>query len=253
MLTQSVFIKNLPAPFHPSWNEFIKSSLDELLKIERQIVNEGNYTPDFTKVLRFLTLDLFSFKIIILGQDPYPQPGVATGRAFEVGGLYSWHNKFSNISLKNIVRAIYSAYEGKIIKFSEILPKIEDSLVLFKTDGSFSILPPNKLFKSWEEQGVLLLNTAFTCKTGYPGSHSHIWNSFSRNLLKYIVHKNEKLIWFIWGNHAADVTRDFLIKHKYVSMHPMMCYNNPERGNDFLFGSINQFFETKEIINWKGC
>jgi len=91
-----------------------------------------------------------------LGQDPYPQTGVATGRAFEVGTLKSWNQPFKNISLKNILRALYKAYSGQIIKFSQLKEKF---------DNEFSVLPPGKLFEHWEKQGVLLLNTSFPTTT----------------------------------------------------------------------------------------
>jgi len=251
MHSTSYLISNLKSPVHSSWNNFINSNLEDIIKIEKELSYNGDFTPEKNKVLHFLTLDLTKSKIIILGQDPYPQKGIATGRAFEVGNLKSWHNKFKNISLKNIIRAIYFAYYNKYLKFSEIVNKIYDTPQLFNND-EFKILPPNELFKNWEKQGVLLLNTSFTCTLGMPGSHAKMWNNFSLKLLKYIANLNNKLIWLLWGNHAIEVTKNIEIKNKYVSMHPMMCYEDDERNTDFLFGKINHFRETKNLINWTG-
>ena len=105
------FIDNLKEGLHSSWSPFFTPAVEQaLLEIERKIAAEGReYTPDPSNVLRFLSLDLFAVKVLILGQDPYPQKGRATGRAFEVGGLTSWMNPFENASLRNIVRSIYSA------------------------------------------------------------------------------------------------------------------------------------------------
>ncbi|MFC2137037.1 uracil-DNA glycosylase [Bacteroidota bacterium] len=251
MFSKLTFIQNLNSPVHPSWDEFVNNMFDELANIEKDLDVNGNYTPKKNKILHFLTLDLTKCKIIILGQDPYPQKGIATGRAFEVGNLKSWHEKFSNISLKNIIRAIYYAYYNKYLKYSEIVTMIHDSPQLFN-ENEFAILPPNKLFKNWEQQGVLLLNTSFTCEIGIPGSHGFIWKNFTLKLLEYIAEINKNLIWFLWGNHAIEITSGIKIKNKYESMHPMMCYEGKDRNNDFLFGKINHFFETKDIINWVG-
>ncbi len=251
MYSKSIFISNLKKPIHSSWNGFVHLAFEELLIIENEIFKKGNYTPQEDKILRFLTLDLTKCKIVILGQDPYPQNGIATGRAFEVGTLKSWHDKFSNISLKNILRAIYYAYCNDYLKYSEITNKIVDTPLLFNEER-FEILPPNKLFINWEEQGVLLLNTSFTCEIGFPGSHSSIWKVFTLKLLDYISKANANLIWFLWGNHAIEITSSIKIDKMYISMHPMMCYESEGRENDFLFGKTNCFKETRKLIEWKG-
>ena len=103
-----------------SWDSFLSPETISLLaSIEKQI-NSAGFTPPVSRVLHFLSLPLNQVKIIILGQDPYPQKGVATGRAFEVGTLKSWNQTFNNISLKNIVRAIYYAYQNEYLKFADI-------------------------------------------------------------------------------------------------------------------------------------
>ena len=71
-------------------------------------------------------------------------------------------------------------------------------------------------------------------------------------MLKYITKKNKNIIWFLWGNNALNITKNINIENKLVSMHPMMCYKKQGRGNDFLFGEINHFKETKNIVNWTG-
>ena len=128
-----------------------KELLDSIrIKLKEESDSGIEITPPENLQLRFTSQDLSSIKILILGQDPYPQSGVATGRAFEVGTLHSWFDNFRNTSLKNIVRAIYAAKNDKILKFSEIQQEIKN--------GKFNILPPNELFESLEKQGVLLIS-----------------------------------------------------------------------------------------------
>lgn len=228
-----------------SWNDFLSNELVSTLRIiEKQIIDpETEFTPKSNNVLRFLTKSLDQVKIVILGQDPYPQKGVATGRAFEVGTLETWNEKFKNISLKNIIRAIYFAQNNEYLKYSEIKSKI---------GNDFQLKVPNELFVEWEKQGVLLLNTSFTCKIGESNSHEKYWSSFTNSLLKFIAKSNENIIWFLWGNNAKSIVNGIDIKNKIESMHPMMCYYKPGRDDDFLFGEVNCFKETENIINWLG-
>ncbi len=241
---KSLLLENIK--IDDSWNDFLatKKIVKILHCIEKEIYSDINeFTPTKEKVLRFFNISLNDVKIIILGQDPYPQKGVATGRAFEVGVLKSWNDTFNNISLKNIIRSIYYAYTGEYQKYNYIKNEI---------NNGFKIKQPDKLFSSWEKQGVLLLNTSFTCELGKSNSHAKIWEPFTIELLKYIAKNNQNIIWFLWGNNAINITKNIDIKNKLVSMHPMMCYKKQGRENDFLFGKINHFKETKNIINWMG-
>ncbi|MFA8434066.1 MAG: uracil-DNA glycosylase [Marinifilaceae bacterium] len=240
-----------PLNIHSSWNNFLNSqNLDLIQNIEQQLQKEEEVsTPKNEWVLRFLEMDVSQIRVIILGQDPYPQEGVATGRSFEVNGLNSWKDKFRNVSLKNMVRAIYSAYRDENRKYSEILSDInEGDRLPLPTD--FQILPPNHLFRYWwEEQNVLLLNTAFTCQIGSPNSHTKIWAPFTRNVLEYIAQTNPDITWFLWGNNAQKVVEGIHIVNKIETAHPMMCY---QRENDILFGKINPFTATKSLVDWTG-
>lgn len=241
IISDSEFLYSLKDKIHPDWVKFINVETIILLRqIEQKIFNESkNVTPIKENVLRFLTLPLKKAKVIILGQDPYPQEGVATGRAFEVGKLSSWTDTFRNVSLKNIIRAIHSAYHNKVLTYKEIL-----------SSENHNIAPPYKIFKEWEKQGVILLNTSFTCQTNQPNSHKKIWEPFTQKLLKFINTENPDLIWFIWGNEAKQRIIDIDIKHPLVTTHPMMCIR--DRQDDFLYGKINVFLETMKLVNWKG-
>ncbi len=228
---------------HSDWLSFLTGENRSLIfNIEKEVKKTG-YTPPVGKVLRFLSFPLSSAKIVIIGQDPYPQPGVATGRAFEVGTLKSWNQPFKNISLKNILRALYKAYTGQVIKFSQLKEKL---------DNEFPVLPPGKLFLHWEKQGVLLLNTSFTCETGKPGSHQKLWEEFTGKLLEFIRDKVPEATWFLWGNHAREATKNLDLSKRIETMHPMMCHDAPERKSDFLYGKTNCFESFIGEIDWTG-
>ncbi|WP_044117997.1 uracil-DNA glycosylase [Alkaliflexus imshenetskii] len=226
---------------HPSWSSFFTADIAKLVnEIMRDVLADGDVTPNQATMLRFLTIDLFASKVVILGQDPYPQEGVATGRAFEVGSLGSWQQSFRNTSLRNIVRALYASRYNRILTFKEVRSLI---------GPDFPLLPPSKLFEFWENQGVLLLNTSFSCKVNKPGSHSAIWQPFTHALLNYINQQMPELTWLLWGNHARLAVGHLSIKNGICSTHPMICHERPD---DFLYGDINHFKATSHLIDWVG-
>lgn len=237
----SQFLDKLHAPVAEDWHHFLDSNNQHLLDEIASKTTQKSFTPDISRVLHFLTIPLQNVQTIILGQDPYPQPGVATGRAFEVGTLKDWAQPFRNVSLKNIIRLIYKTYYGEVLPYKAILEW---------NKREKAIATPQALFRNWEQQGVLLLNTAFTCQTGFSNSHSQHWKEFSQNLLTFINEQKPELVWILWGGHAQKITADMKIRNKIHSHHPMMC--SEKRSNDFLFGKINTLDETKHLVNWRG-
>lgn len=244
---QSIFLQNLS--IHSTWEEFFNRTEHLLKKIESQIGD--NFTPATEKVLRFAETNLDNIKVIIIGKDPYPQEGVATGRAFEVNGVSTWFDTEVNNSLKNIIKAIHKAYfkleKGATIQ--EVRNDIEH--------GKFPILPPNKAFNEWEKQGVLFLNTAFTCEVGgieQAGSHLSIWKLFFKELITYIANKNPHIKYFLWGDarkYVKPLRKENVPEEQlYLSLHP--CTNGDKGGYDRNSRFLNNpcFTDTKNIIQW---
>lgn len=233
----------LPVKINDSWLDFLDSEIIEELNEISQRIGE-NVNPDADNILRFLRTDLSKMKVVILGQDPYPEKGVATGRAFEVGGLKSWDQPFRQVSLKNIIRLLYKSYNN-ITRYEDILSfeQIKNEI----REGRFPLFPPDRLFSSWEKQGVLLLNTSFSCTPDNPGSHSQLWQNFSCRLIEYIS-ENFDLYWFLWGKHAYSMKPLIAKGNFFISRHPMLCSSKYE--DDFLKSDC--FLRTKDLINWLG-
>lgn len=231
----------LHSAVHPQWKGFLThENLSLLHDVETQTVST-NFTPPVNRVLHFMTIDPTNAKVVIIGQDPYPQEGVATGRCFEVGTLTDWNQPFRNVSLRNILRLIYRTYYGQTLSFKEVVAW---------NNSAKAIEQPDQLFKNWEKQGALMLNTAFTCEIGVSASHSKIWKPLSNNLLQYLNHINPKLHWVGWGNHARGILANYELKNVHLSHHPMMC--SSKSTSDFLFGSYNTLEATRHVIDWRG-
>ena len=114
----------------------------------------------------------------------------------------------------------------------------------------FSILPPDKLFKYWQENGVLLLNTVFTISEMKAADHSKFWMPFTQELLEFISEKNKNIIYFLWGKDVQIFEKNIKNGEIQKYNHPSV-WGNPENEKDFLNSS--SFEKTKGIINWLGC
>lgn len=234
-MTRSKFLEE--HNIHPSYFKFFTE--ERICEVNQILQNiEDDYTPQSKYIFKVFKYDLLQKKILLLGMDPYPQEGVATGFSFEVP-YSSWGDKRVNTSLKNILKLIYKSYYGDILDIASLREKIKD--------GNFPILSPDKAFKDWNDKGVIFLNTALTVKIGKAGSHLKLWNNFTCDLLQYIGEVNPSLTYLIWGSKAEKFVKYISTGKKIIHNHPAICGNlsNPK---DFLNG--RSFIETKDKIEW---
>lgn len=211
-------------------NSFIKCM--EIRKIE--------YIPKNEYIFKALRSSISSRKVCILSNEPYSQGEIATGLAFEVKNT-SWVNHEINISLKNILKLLYKTYNGKMEDIEKIRKEI--------SHNEFNILPPNELFKSWEKQGVLLLNSSLTTIAEKTGEHNEFWHPFTRELMEYISTKNENIIYLLLGKDTEQFEKNILNGEIIKSNHPAKG-GHSEGEKDFLKGDF--FEKTKDTINWLG-
>lgn len=219
-------------PVSSFWEPFLTASVTGLLgQIEGRIGD--HFTPPAGRVLRFLAME--KVRCVILGQDPYPQPGVATGRAFEVSGLDTWHSKGMNGSLRNMLKLLHRTYKG--------LPEAA-SIEAVRGDSGFPILPPPQLFDHWERQGVLLLNTALTCEVGKPRSHTELWRPFTDAVVGYIRRQAPEAVWLLWGGDAQA----------YLPMveGSRVCTASHPSARDASFLRSDCFAATADLVDWYG-
>ncbi len=129
---------------------------------------------------------------MILGQDPYHEPGQAMGLAFSVR---------PGVRLPPSLRNIYKELESDLG-----LPA-----------------PANGDLSSWAEQGVLLLNTVLTVRAHQPGSHQkHGWEPFTDAVISALSEKREHLVFVLWG--ASAQSKLPLIDQK---KHTVICSVHP--------------------------
>lgn len=153
-------------------------------------------------------------KVVFLGQDPYPQPGMATGIAFG--------------NLKNTIKISPSL---EIFKNALLNPEIPHDSVQFDCT-----------LESWERQGVLLLNSALTVAKNKPLSHILIWNDFIRDVLKNLNNYSTGIIYVFFGNIAKTYSTCIDTKNNYLffEKHPAYYVRSNLYMDNTLFLKINE-------------
>lgn len=141
--------------------------------LQRQ--NLSRICPAYYDVYKAFSLLTFrECKVVLLGQDPYPQKGVATGIAFA--------NKAGTEKLSPSL---------EVIKEAVIDPTVPHGPVEFDCT-----------LESWAKQGVLMLNSALTCEVNKPGSHALLWHPFTTKLLFNMSREATGIIYVLMGVHA---------------------------------------------------
>jgi uracil-DNA glycosylase len=194
-------------------------SFDYIMNKLRDSVEQGlRFTPKFKDVFNgFYECPYDDLKVVIVGQDPYPQLGVADGIAF-------------SCSIK-----------GKAEKSLQyILKALEDE------DGSVDL-------RRWSNQGVLLINTAFTCEVNKIGSHYGIWKSFTEHVFENINRHNPDTIFILMGK-KAEAWQTLLPNCKILKCsHPASAaYRGGEWDCNDVFNKANTMLikQDKTCINW---
>lgn len=176
---------------HFSWHPLIKRELstEAFLTFRNEILPNMLYYPEKLNIFRVFCMPVTDIKVVILGQDPYPTPGDATGLAFAVS-----ENTRIPVSLRNIATEIANNIE---IKGESLIHKLEPLQYLSNTE----VYTKWRTLEHWQDQGVFLLNTALTVESAKPGSHLAYWEDFTKKVIYFIGYHNP-CIWMLWGQKA---------------------------------------------------
>ena len=198
------------------------------------------FSPKEKLIFKVLTEPLSAQKVCIPAKEPYTQGNVATGLAFEMEKS-SWTDPEVSNTLRNILKLLYKTYMGTSKDLNYIREDIEKK--------NFNILPPDRLFKYWEKNGVMLLNIVMTISETKAADHSKFWIPFTQELMEFISERNKNIVYFLWGKDVHILEKNIksgeIIKHNHPSV-----WGNPENEKDFM--NSKSFEKTKGIINWLG-
>lgn len=181
----------------------------------QDLLSDEKQKPYFQKIIRFIKSEksagkiiypaqnnifnaialtpFLNTKVVIIGQDPYHNPGQAHGLSFSVPlGITP------PPSLKNIFKELNS-----------------DCNIPISKQGCL---------EKWAKQGVLLLNSVLTVEENKPGSHAKIgWQTFTDNIIKNLNQHPEPIVFLLWGAYAQqkelliDTQKHFILKTAHPS------------------------------------
>ena len=153
--------------------EFNKEYYRDLYNFIKKEYTEQIVYPDSKNIFSALELtDIDDVRVVILGQDPYHEPGQAHGLCFSVQPGVK-----APPSLENIYKELH--------------------------DDLGCYIPNNGYLIKWAKQGVLLLNTVMTVRAHAANSHKgHGWETFTDAIISKVNEKDTPVVFILWGSPA---------------------------------------------------
>ena len=157
------------------YEEFDKQYFVELTDFVRREYSQGECYPPGHLIFNAFNLCPFDkVKVVIIGQDPYHEPGQAHGLSFSVNDGIPFPPSLINI-------------------FKEI------------SNDLGTPIPQSGDLTRWAEQGVLLLNATLTVRAHQAGSHQRRgWEKFTDAVIKALDAHRDHLVFILWGGYARS-------------------------------------------------
>jgi uracil-DNA glycosylase len=207
-----------PETHQPYWAELM-----HFLAAERAAHEVLPPEPDVFNAFRFTPLE--KVEVLLLGQDPYPTPGVPHGLCFSVRPGVK-----VPASLRNIYRELQDDVGATPVRHGYLA--------------------------AWARRGVLLLNACLTVRAGAPNSHAGKgWEKFTDAAIRAVNHLDRTVVFLLWGSYAqkkealVDTDRHVIIR----GVHP-----SPLSASKGFFGSkpfskVNKALEVagEKPIDWQ--
>lgn len=189
----------MDSKIEPGWkaqlaDEFQKEYFTQLTCFVQNEYNQATvYPPQKLIFNAFAHCPFEQVKVVLLGQDPYHEPGQAHGLCFSVPEGISFPP-----SLVNIFKEIKTAFNKP--------------------------LPLTGNLTRWANQGVLLLNATLTVRAHQAGSHQHKgWETFTDAVIDSLNRSRSNIVYILWGAYAQkkgrfiDTTRNLVLKSAHPS------------------------------------
>ena len=218
-------------PISGSWEKALKGEFSKdyykklFVKIQEEYQTRTIYPPadDIFNAFHFTPLE--EVKVVILGQDPYHEPGQAHGLCFSVKPQVP------------IPPSLVNIYK-----------ELEDDLGCY--------IPNNGYLEKWARQGVLMLNTVLTVRAHQANSHKDLgWEQFTDAAIRVLAEQDRPMVFVLWGK-PAQRKKEMIHNPKHLileSPHP-----SPLSAGRGFFGSrpfsrINAYLEQNglEPIDWQ--
>jgi uracil-DNA glycosylase len=175
-------------PVHPSWFPILEPLQDDIVTTF-DLVSKGQYIPAIDRIFAPLSVAIDEVKVVIVGQDPYPNAEYADGFAFSV-------------------RPEVSPCPASLIN---IFKELESDLgTPMPTDGNL---------ERWALQGVLLINRTLTTIPGESHAHQKSgWMAITEVIICEVASRGAVAI--LWGGNAQQMSDYFDASRVIKSAHP---------------------------------
>ena len=205
--------------------EFDKPYFEALAAFVRSEYARTTCFPPGTLIFNAFNLCPFDrVKVVLIGQDPYHEPGQAQGLCFSVNDGVQFPPSLVNI-------------------FKEIQSDIGTPIPL---SGSLV---------RWAEQGVLLLNATLTVRAHEAASHQRRgWEEFTDAVIKKLSSEREHLVFILWGSYAQskerliDTSRHLVLKSAHPS--PLSAYRGFFGNHHFSLTNMYLQKQGMQPITW---
>lgn len=214
-----------------SWDAVLEGEFDKEYYLQLREFLKSEYSthivyPDMHDIFNALVYTPYDkVKAVIIGQDPYHEPGQAHGLCFSV---------------------------QKGVKKPPSLVNIFKEL---RSDLGITV-PSHGNLESWAHEGVLLLNTVLTVREHEANSHrGKGWETFTDRIIELLNEREDPMVFILWGANAKAKAslitdpRHCIITGAHPS--PLSAHNGFWGGR--YFSRANEFLEKNHIepIDWR--
>ena len=179
-------------------------------------INQSTLCPNIKDVFKAFKLCPYNkCRVIFVGQDPYPQRGVAQGVLFG------------------------NSSDTPENKLSPSLQIIKESVINFEIPHNLITFDPT--LESWAKQGILMINSALTTEVGKIGVHMMKWRPFMIAFLKQMSMINTGIIYVLFGSQA-QILEPYISNNNYVLKieHPAYFARTNKKMPYYIWKDINK-------------
>ena len=213
-----------------NWFELLKPEFDKPYFKNLQAFLDDEYAtrtiyPSMENIFNALNFTSYDdVKVVIIGQDPYHEPGQAQGLSFSVPDDF-----IIPPSLVNIFKEIH-----------------DDLGIEPINSGNLS---------RWAKQGVLLLNTTLTVRAHQANSHrGHGWEEFTSAVIHLLAKREKPIVFLLWGSNAQAFAPQIPSHHLVLKApHPSPLSSYRGFFGCKHFSKCNDFLvkHDEQPINWE--
>lgn len=206
--------KEFKKPYFKKLTDFVK----------HEYSNKTIYPPAKLIFNAFDSCPFNEVKVVIVGQDPYHEPGQAHGLCFSVN---------NGVQIPPSLINIYKEIESDLGK----------------------PVPRSGNLERWAKQGVLLLNATLTVQAHRAGSHQGKgWEEFTDAVIRHLAEDRDHLVFILWGAYAQrkgatiDANRHLILK----SPHPSPLSAHQGFFGNKHFSKANDYLQAhgKKSVDW---